>query len=300
MMKKFRVQMKVVSSVLAAALTISCPTVFASGNQPAVSLTAPTQLVPIHWSASFVVAQQEARANGKLIMIDFYTDWCGWCKLLDEQTYPDNRVKLLASNFVTVKLNAEKDGAKLAKKYGVDAYPTIMFVNADGSAVKKVDGYQDGADFTTTLAQILQKNRGPALKQMADGQPGNVTLQTGMAIINAAAGSMDDALKYQGKAETADPHNQAGALSAGYQTIAEVYFGQKQYAQSIDYLKKQIATCGSADEAIVAKLMMATCYAFTKQNAQALQLAEEVLHTPSATKEEKELAQKIETHLKTK
>jgi thiol:disulfide interchange protein len=290
---KFHVRTKVVSGVLAATLAVACPVVFASPNQQAVATsTTQVQPAPIHWAGSFAAAQQQARANGKLIMIDFYTDWCGWCKVLDEHTYPDSRVKVLASNLVALKLDAEKGGASLAEKYKVEAYPTIMFVDANGNVVQKVEGYQDGDDFSATMSQILQKNS--SLQQKADGQPDNALLQVSMAVASASSGSVDDALRYLKKAETLDPHNQTGALSAAYQAVANNYFVHKQYAESIDYLKRQIDISPATDETIIAKLLLATSYALTDQNDSAIQTAEEVLHTPQATKEEKELAQKVE------
>jgi len=48
------------------------------------------------------------RANGKLIFIDIYTDWCGWCKRMDQTTFIDSKiVNKLNSDFVAVKFNAE-------------------------------------------------------------------------------------------------------------------------------------------------------------------------------------------------
>jgi tetratricopeptide (TPR) repeat protein len=173
-----------------------------------------------------------------------------------------------------------------------------MFLNADGTVVQKVEVYQDGNDFSATMSQILQKNS--ALQQKADSQPDNALLQVSMAVASSSSGSVDDALRYLKKAETLDPHNQIGALSAAYQAVADNYFSHKQYAQSIDYLKRQIDTSAATDESIVARLLLATSYALTYQDNLAIKIAEEVLHTPQATKEEKELAQKIEVAVRVK
>jgi len=75
----------------------------------------------INWKKAYAGATAEAKASGKLIMIDFYTDWCGWCKKLDADTYPAPEVVKQADSFVSIKLNAEKDadGIRLAKKFGI-------------------------------------------------------------------------------------------------------------------------------------------------------------------------------------
>src|SRR5437016_3601292 len=73
-------------------------------------------------------AQKMAKKTKKLVMIDFFTDWCHWCHVLDETTYRDDSVSKFADkNFVAVKIEAEHgDGIDLAKKFGVMAYPTIL------------------------------------------------------------------------------------------------------------------------------------------------------------------------------
>src|SRR5450432_3731959 len=53
--------------------------------------------------------EQEAMlAEKRPILIDLYTDWCGWCKVMDKKTYSNSKViAYLQQNFYTVKLNAE-------------------------------------------------------------------------------------------------------------------------------------------------------------------------------------------------
>src|SRR5512141_2575625 len=57
-----------------------------------------------HWNEGL----QEARQSGKPVLVDVYTDWCGWCKRMDADVYAKPEVSgYLASHFVTVRLNAE-------------------------------------------------------------------------------------------------------------------------------------------------------------------------------------------------
>lgn len=45
----------------------------------------------------------------KMIFIDMYTDWCGWCKVMDKKTFTDaNVISLLNENYYPVKFNAEQ------------------------------------------------------------------------------------------------------------------------------------------------------------------------------------------------
>ena len=70
-------------------------------------LFAQDQAASIKWM-SITEAEQLNKANPKKIIVDVYTDWCGWCKRLDATTYKDaGIVKYVNDNFYAVKLNAE-------------------------------------------------------------------------------------------------------------------------------------------------------------------------------------------------
>ncbi len=103
--------------------------------------------------ATLAEAQKMAAKEKKVIMIDFYTDWCIWCKTLDRTTYSNQQVGDYANeHFVSLKINAEKgEGTEIAKKYGVTGYPTIVFISADAKEVSRVVGYQDAEPFMRSM-----------------------------------------------------------------------------------------------------------------------------------------------------
>lgn len=107
---------------------------------------------------SFADAQKQAAKEKKLIMVDYYTDWCKWCKVLDQRTYMDRAVGDFANErYVSIKVNAEKgEGIALAKKNGVEGYPTIVFYDSKGKEVERVVGYQDGEKFLRSLKAAEQ------------------------------------------------------------------------------------------------------------------------------------------------
>jgi thiol:disulfide interchange protein len=49
-------------------------------------------------------------------MIDVYTDWCGWCKKLDSETFADARVGAATRGLVSIRVNAEKGGEQVAQR----------------------------------------------------------------------------------------------------------------------------------------------------------------------------------------
>lgn len=107
---------------------------------------------------------QKARTYKKLIIADIYTDWCGWCKRLDKETFHNENVEqYLSQNFIGMKVNAEDQaaGEALAKKYAVNGYPTILFFDANGNYKDKFEGFAGPNDFPKIADKVL---RGEKLK----------------------------------------------------------------------------------------------------------------------------------------
>ncbi|HPF37670.1 MAG TPA: thioredoxin family protein [Phycisphaerae bacterium] len=91
---------------------------------------------------SYPAAVKKAKENEKIVLIDFYTTWCGPCKMLDRRTWPDANVqKWLAKHAVCIKVDAEAS-REFAAKFKVRAYPTIIFVNPEGKVLDRIVGYR--------------------------------------------------------------------------------------------------------------------------------------------------------------
>ncbi len=91
----------------------------------------------------------KAGKEGKLVFMDAYTTWCGPCKMMSKSTFTDARVaEFYNKNFICAKIDMEKgEGPALSEHYGVQAYPTLLFVNANGALVHKGVGYMEPNGF---------------------------------------------------------------------------------------------------------------------------------------------------------
>ncbi len=121
---------------------------------------------------SFEAASKEAAAANKILLIDFYTTWCGPCKMLDKNTWSDAAViELVKQKAIALKLDAEKQ-TNLAKQYHIEAYPTVLLLKADGTEIDRLVGYKDPkafiADFDSTMAGKDSVTRARE-KMLADG-----------------------------------------------------------------------------------------------------------------------------------
>lgn len=108
--------------------------------------------------------------ENKIILVDAYTEWCGWCKKMDKDTYSDpDVIKKINKNFIAIKFNPELEKtyfidstsytgrelhAMLSKEYRT-GYPTTYFILPQNNKLFINPGYEDPARFMETLDRML-------------------------------------------------------------------------------------------------------------------------------------------------
>ncbi len=107
-------------------------------------------------TGSYAEVLKKAKSEKKIIMADFYTDWCIWCRQLDMKVYTDPTIAAYAnSHQVNWKTDAEKgEGIDLAKKFKITGYPTLVFIDGDGNEVDRFVGYVPAAEFFPVMKGI--------------------------------------------------------------------------------------------------------------------------------------------------
>jgi len=116
----------------------------------------------IHFTdSSWQTLLAKARSEHKLIFMDAHTTWCGPCKWMDKNVFPDAEVAAIYNhNFINAYTDMEKgEGIELRKKYQVRAYPTYLFINGDGEVVHKAVGQSAIPEFIQFGLDALSPNR---------------------------------------------------------------------------------------------------------------------------------------------
>ena len=104
----------------------------------------------IHFTdSSWQTLLAKAKNEHKLIFMDAHTTWCGPCKWMDKNVFPEDDVAAVYNhNFINTHTDMEKgEGIDLRKKYKVNAYPTFLFINGDGEVVHKAVGQSTVTEF---------------------------------------------------------------------------------------------------------------------------------------------------------
>ena len=132
----------------------------------------------VNWT-DIETAQEEIKLSankGKLIFVDCYTDWCGWCKVMDSKTFADEVIyKLMNYYFVNVKFNAEqKEEVTFDNKIykyqaqgrggsnqltgillqGKLAFPSFAVLNSDLTTKTVLQGYIEKGEFEMVIVYL--------------------------------------------------------------------------------------------------------------------------------------------------
>lgn len=124
----------------------------------------------IQWM-SFEQAVERCAKEPKMVFIDVYTDWCGWCKRMDQTTFVNPVIaKYMNEHFYAVKFDAERqdtisfqghqfagamrpDGRKGSHQLahamlkGKMSYPSYVIMNEEMKIIQVIGGYQDVKTF---------------------------------------------------------------------------------------------------------------------------------------------------------
>jgi len=111
-------------------------------------------------------ASAKAKAENKLIFLDCFTQWCGPCKKMSKDVFPQEKVgAFMNPKFVSIKIDMESAyGAPLAKKLQIQAYPTFIIFNADAQEISRFLGYHAEDDFIKVVTEKSADNSSASLE----------------------------------------------------------------------------------------------------------------------------------------
>jgi thioredoxin-related protein len=232
----------------------------------------------IAWAKSYEAALKKARAGKKLIMIDFYTDWCHFCKKLDAEVYTDPKVIQLSGQLVAVKLHAEREGQDLAQQYAVRGFPTVLYVDAEGTEWGRMPGFLPAPSFLEFTSSILKTYKEqPGMEAKLKQNPGNLALAAELAERYARQKNETKALWAAGLIKKAP---QSGKFSPAYIALGDLYIRQQNAPKARAWFQKALAAATDPRNKAYAHMGLAYCFVGERNAAGARSELNAVLKVP--------------------
>ena len=139
-----------------------------------ISAATSVRATELGWQTEFTKASQQATQEHKYILLDFTgSDWCPWCIKMDKEVFSQSQFSDFAlKNLILVKLDFPRKTAQspteksqneeLAKKFGIEGFPTYVLLDPSGKEVRRQVGYlQGGATaFIDWLGQLATQTQG--------------------------------------------------------------------------------------------------------------------------------------------
>ncbi len=199
----------------------------------------PTQ---ISWFEDFELGQRRAQNLGQNMLVDFYTDRCKWCKVLDDSVYTDSKVIQMSTEMVFVKVDADKDTLN-TRKYGISGYPTIVLMKPDSQEIDRIYGYLPLPDFINQINLYLEgkETLQDFLARLADN-PNDLEVNFTLAEKYEARSQYEKSASFYSKVLELDPQDEAGKSDQALMSLGFSYYRQKEFQKAIDtnreFLKK--------------------------------------------------------------
>ncbi len=212
----------------------------------------------IAWAKSYEAAVKSARASNKLILVDFYTDWCGYCKKLDAEVFPHPKVVQFSGQLVAVRVDAEREGKALAKKYAVSGFPTILYLDADGGEWGRMPGFLPAEPFVQMAGEALKRfKEQPLLEAKLKQTPNDFALAADLTERFARQGNEKKALWAAGLMEKG-PRSAKWAPACG--ALGGYYLRKESGTKARGWFQKSLTTAVESRDKAYAHFGLAFCF----------------------------------------
>lgn len=176
------------------------------------------------WIQSYQQALKQAQQEGKLILAYLYTDWCGYCKKMEAETFTDQAViDEMSDSYVWLKLNAETDreGRQLQERFNITGYPGLLLLDGEGQEMERISGFVPAEAFRQRVAAAAG---GPgsfvSLLRTASREPDSIDVQYRLAEEYIERGDFSAAIERLRRVIELDPENSSGKADLSYYYLA--------------------------------------------------------------------------------
>lgn len=122
-----------------------------------VGVTAHAETKSIQWQHYSSQAFAQAKKEHRLVLIYGKAEWCHWCQKMSATTWIDPViVQLVVGHYIPVKVDIDSD-EELARRYSINATPTIVILDANDKVIKYLPGYSTAQEMANELSSAADK-----------------------------------------------------------------------------------------------------------------------------------------------
>jgi len=184
----------------------------------------------------------------------------------------------LSGQFVPVKLNGEKDGAAQDRKFGVQGFPTILFIDSNENVVGKIGGYEAPDAFSRDMQRVLTTTRDyTRFKRTLAQNPKDFEALAGMADAEYSRGDAADGKVYLQKAEAVRAGRHSKHLGLAYASAGISLMDSGDWNTALPFIQKAESNVTDPEELVMTRMNLAVCYLNLNQPKKAIAPLQKVL-----------------------
>lgn len=221
------------------------------------------------WHDTVAKAQAEAKKGNKLILVDMFADWCGWCHRMEREVFPSEVFQGVAKNYVLLRLDTEdkKEGTKVATEYGVTSLPTFMVLTPDLGVAGFIRGYSPADQFVKQIEQVETEYF--AFQKKLRAEPKNASERARLSLTMEMVNRRDFA-RAETRLTALTGSKDSGIRDESFQNLASVYMMQRKWSKAEATLKQALAVNRRGAIAEKNQIMLAQVYMSTKNYSAAV------------------------------
>jgi tetratricopeptide (TPR) repeat protein len=178
------------------------------------------------FQGSFEALLAEAEASERVVLVDLWTEWCGWCRRLGRETFSNAQVLAETKDVLCWNADAESAaGAPIARRFAVSEYPALIVLGPDGALRDRIGGYLAPQDFVREMRRVrADRDTLPDLRRRIAEDPSDVERRYALAKKLEDLGDRGGARAEIEKIEELDPQGRSLAMHriAFEKTIDEI------------------------------------------------------------------------------
>ena len=219
----------------------------------------------VRWTeGSFQAALDQAKAQGKPVLLDLYATWCGPCHKLDAEVFPTEEVASITDGMIAMRIDAESEvGIPLVERYHVVGYPTVLLLRGDGTEIDRVFGFLPATEFANALTDDLSgKGTLEALREQVKAAPDDLELLFDFGFRASVRGLANEAEVALQTVIQRAKGSATGLDRRALMVLGKYHFlrGSKQYAKAVETFIRIERDFPGSSEASEARVQTVVAY----------------------------------------